>query len=302
MKRFIFLILSCAVIVVFIVGRFAVAKPERAAPPAFSHAVHIEQGLECSACHVGVETSKAGTDNLMPKWSACADCHEHNDLAGKGIALGEPYDGFILKVISDYSPGFGHQRHLSNAKLACTACHNNLDEPISAKQSGRFPTMSECMDCHVTRAVAMECNTCHLPGEKLVPDDHAVMWDQRHGIEAAAANANCSMCHISGSKLDCQSCHQGDAVFNPHPKNYLSRHGHDAHLSDFRCGTCHEQRSFCVDCHAQMNILPADHFRPGFLTATGGRHAEAAEFDLESCMSCHDTPRREPTCVRCHAN
>jgi len=148
----------------------------------------------------------------------------------------------------------------------------------------------------------MECKTCHLPGEELKPDDHNAMWKQTHGIASASANANCAMCHQSGTKLDCQACHQGDAVINPHPRNYMSSHGQDAHMSDMRCGTCHEQRSFCLDCHRDMNILPADHFRTGFVTSSGGTHSEAAEFDLESCMSCHDTPNVEPTCARCHAN
>jgi hypothetical protein len=139
-----------------------------------------------------------------------------------------------------------------------------------------------------------------MPDEKLTPSTHDLTWEQRHGIASTMSDAQCMMCHKSGTELDCQACHQGDVTSKPHPENYLFSHGQDARLSDFRCGTCHEQRSFCIDCHREMNILPNDHFRPGFLTANGGTHGESAQFDLESCMSCHDTPNAEPTCARCH--
>lgn len=275
-------------------GEFALVGSDGRLPSAFKHSLHAD--MECIACHTGVEKSNAGTDNLLPLWSACADCHSPEDVANKGVALGEQKEGFIFKYVGDYSPVFRHQRHIEKAGLECNTCHANLDEPVS-----HFPKMADCMECHTNRSVNRECKTCHLPGEKLTPADHDIMWAQRHGIAASADDAQCMMCHISGTKLDCQSCHQGDAVINPHPRNYLNSHGQDAHLSDFRCGTCHEQRSFCIDCHRDMNVLPADHFRPGFVTPNGGTHGEAAEFDLESCMSCHDTPNVEPTCARCHA-
>ncbi len=287
----------------FSADQFALVGSDGKLPSAFSHSIHVDgNGLECADCHVGVNTSMKGTDNLMPKWSACADCHSLEDIANRGVALGEAMNGFVLKVIDDYLPKFHHQRHIDKAKVDCNACHANLDQPVAEGKRAHLPMMADCIDCHTTRSVAMECNTCHLPGENLVPENHNVMWMQRHGIESTLAESNCTMCHQSGTKLDCQSCHQGDAVINPHPKNYMSRHGQDAHLSDFRCGTCHEQRSFCIDCHRDMNILPADHFRAGFLTSSGGTHGESAQFDLESCMSCHDTPNAEPTCARCHAN
>jgi hypothetical protein len=69
-----------------------------------------------------------------------------------------------------------------------------------------------------------------------------------------------------------------------------------------QCGTCHEDRSFCNECHASMNILPANHYRPGWVTASGGKHSDEAEFDLESCMSCHEAPGQQPICARCHGN
>ena len=70
---------------------------------------------------------------------------------------------------------------------------------------------------------------------------------------------------------------------------------------DKRCMTCHDTQDDCNACHRQMNVLPAEHFRPGWVNRTeGGEHSTQAQYDLASCMSCHDTPSQEPTCVRCH--
>ncbi len=56
-------------------------------PSAFKHSVHMDQGLECITCHAGVNESVKGTDNLLPVWSACADCHSPEDVANKGVAF-----------------------------------------------------------------------------------------------------------------------------------------------------------------------------------------------------------------------
>jgi hypothetical protein len=60
--------------------------PERVEPPAiptrwlpharFSHGEHLQlEGLECSACHAGVEESKETADVLLPSIASCTPCH-----------------------------------------------------------------------------------------------------------------------------------------------------------------------------------------------------------------------------------
>jgi hypothetical protein len=271
-----------------------------ASKPAFSHGYHTDEvGMKCAECHV-VDASVSGHDNLLPEWSVCAACHEQNDLSGKGIRLKGETEGFATIRIAEYLPKFNHERHVKKVGLDCAICHVGLDDARSALSKAPLPDMATCVNCHTERVVTTECNVCHMPEDKLKPADHNVMWIQQHGIASNISSANCAMCHQSGSERDCQSCHNGDAVISPHPHEYLSTHGHDAHLSDMRCGVCHEQRSFCTDCHRDMGILPADHFRAGFVTSDGGTHGMSAEFDLESCMSCHDVPNQEPVCARCH--
>ena len=95
-----------------------------------------------------------------------------------------------------------------------------------------------------------------------------------------------------------------------HPMNYRYTHGVDARSRAADCYSCHSTQQFCVDCHmAGDNIsalanVPSWHFGGGFTTigrgTGGGRHAEFARRDLESCVSCHDVQGTDATCVQCH--
>ncbi len=265
----------------------------------FSHNFHAENAdLKCEDCHVGAAASPTGGDNLLPGHAQCASCHEV-ESANECATCHLESTPRKYEPITQFSAKFSHAKH-AGVNIACESCHSGLDEPLTAGKQLHAPHMAECMSCHADHAVKDECMVCHVAIAELRPSDHGADWVHRHGLADADMTANCAMCHTSGSDLDCQACHQGDAVLTPHPRNYLFRHGQDAHLSDTRCATCHEQRSFCADCHVSMNVLPADHFRPGWVSASGGAHGEAAEFDLESCMSCHDSPGREPVCATCH--
>ncbi len=270
----------------------------------FSHTLHVQtNSLACDACHVAVEKSRTGSDNLLPGHTQCADCHE--------VAAANSCTMCHLNAtpmpqppIGDYSAKFGHMTHVARAKLECSACHQDLDQPLSADHRGHFPNMAACVACHEQRKVSTDCATCHKPSEKLMPRDHLVNWIQSHGAEAAMEQeSRCNQCHNRvGSKApDCQNCHNGDQVFFPHPRNYISRHGQDAHLSDITCSVCHEDREDCNRCHREMNVLPTNHFRADWaIPGEGGEHTSEAAADLESCISCHDTPGQEPVCVRCH--
>ncbi|MBU0507788.1 hypothetical protein KKH27_02980 [bacterium] len=263
----------------------------------FHHGLHTQQGLECSACH-NAQASTIGRDDLLPAHANCSDCHDVEEKAGCGLCH-RAENPKLSPRVGDYSPKFSHQRHVEAGKLECAVCHADLDAPLAEGKIGNYPGMAECMDCHAARRVKNECMTCHLATEDLIPLDHKLDWINHHGV-AANTEAACAQCHKSD---DCQKCHSGDPVFMPHPRNYMSRHGQDAHLSDVSCSVCHDERDFCTSCHRQMNVLPVDHFKPGWATpppSDGGTHSEQALFDLESCMACHDTPGEQPVCARCH--
>ena len=259
--------------------------------------------MECAACHVGMEQSASGLTNLLPGHPQCAECHDVQATTNCTMCHTSA-DPKPVAPITEYSIRFSHCDHLVRGKLECATCHQNLDQPLEVDRVGHFPNMAECMTCHDQRQVKNECLTCHTSEERLIPKDHVVTWLQQHGAVASfEEESRCLTCHgqPKSPAKDCQSCHNGDQIFFPHPRNYIARHGQDAHLSDLRCMTCHETQSDCNSCHRQMNVLPADHFRPGWVSGNeGGEHGTQAQFDLESCMSCHDSPKQEPVCARCH--
>lgn len=263
----------------------------------FDHAFHrTDAELECAACHAAT-TSTTGKDDLLPGHGQCGDCHGVDDTDECSMCHLADEPGLSPRV-REFSPKFNHEVHIAQGKITCDACHTDLDAPLPPEQVGHLPMMSQCMTCHDQKRVTNECAACHLPTEDLEPADHKLNWEFLHGISASTSQEECALCHSVAE--DCQACHNGDEVSSPHPRNYVSTHGLDAHLSDIACGVCHEQRDFCNECHRSFNVLPADHFRPGWVTASGGDHSDQATFDLESCMSCHETPNQEPVCAQCH--
>jgi hypothetical protein len=97
-----------------------------------------------------------------------------------------------------------------------------------------------------------------------------------------------------------------------HSLNYRYTHGLEAKSHQADCYTCHSAREFCAECHTAGGLIdpngvkPAWHLGAGFTTigvgSGGGRHAEFARRDIESCVSCHDVRGGDPVCVQCHAD
>jgi hypothetical protein len=267
----------------------------------FDHRKHERRKIDCAACHTAAATSTTGLDNLLPGHPQCIDCHDVDDEE-ECLTCHTTVPPLPNPHITDYSPKFDHALHVGVAKLECKLCHADLAKPLVLNKMGHLPTMTQCMSCHQDEAVTNECAACHRPTDDLVPANHKLDWMHFHGIAAAQSQQECMLCHtaVSTIAMDCNSCHNGDIVSSPHPRNYAARHGHDAHINAMNCVTCHSTQQFCNQCHNAMNILPADHFQPGWVTASGGTHGEQAKFDLQSCIACHDQPSAQPTCAACH--
>jgi hypothetical protein len=265
----------------------------------FPHDFHAkDQAIACDVCHKNARIGVTGRDDLLPGHSVCADCHDVQAATdcGKCHLQAKPQ---LSPRIEEYSSKFNHALHTGPAKLECTVCHMNLDSTLAPEQVGHLPRMADCMTCHQTRGVKTECSVCHVPSDQLKPRDHQLSWLTMHGAPASENDKQCTLCH----KTDyCQKCHNGDPTSSPHPRDYMARHGQDAHLADLECSVCHDTRSFCVECHRRLNVLPSSHFKPGWVTTDGGDHTTEAGFDLENCMACHDTPNQTPVCARCHGN
>jgi hypothetical protein len=160
--------------------------------------------------------------------------------------------------------------------------------------------MSSCVDCHNDMQQVDYCYQCHAQQEDLKPTDHQLTWTHAHGIASQTQEAACQMCHHENQCLD---CHEGDNLDRQvHPLNYKFNHALSAKGNKDNCYTCHENYSFCIDCHRQELVMPRTHASAGWSNLnTGGRHARAAKLDLDSCLSCHSGTGDEPICAQCHA-
>jgi len=97
---------------------------------------------------------------------------------------------------------------------------------------------------------------------------------------------------------------------NVHSLNYIFTHGFEARTKKSDCYTCHDQQTFCNDCHSGntggIRTKPKWHTFGGFTTigrgSGGGRHAQYAKREIETCANCHDTQGNDPVCTLCHVD
>ncbi len=304
----------------------------------FSHTAHIsERGVACSTCHSLAMTSKFATDNLMASHENCQTCHEeqiNNDCA---YCHTNPDD---IQPITNKEREFtfSHEKHAADKNIPCETCHKGM-EAVTFATEQNMPTMAMCITCHTKENVSTNCETCHNDFVNLLPDNHRVAnFKKEHKGFARVGmfDVQCSVCHTETS---CQDCHSGielnnfgvgrDLMTEPssktmlkvspntmrlsrmHDFNYRFTHGIDVKSKLLDCGSCHEQQTFCSECHGaggninQQKFKPASHNVAGFANLPGqgtggGIHAKLAERDLESCMSCHDVEGSDPVCAMCH--
>ena len=266
------------------------SNPERSIM--YSHEYHLETlGLKCENCHQGLDTLEYSTPSTLPSMALCYTCHNDDGLSE---AVREP-------AVQDSIPG-------------------------------EF----------VIRTALSVCETCHLSTVGLLPASHRIgnfTKEHKQFARLGGADGDCRMCHRTDTF--CQDCHTNAAIgktdartsdvytsfgarsggANPatpmtlelvHSLNYRFTHGIDAKGKASDCSSCHDARTFCVQCHTQDGAItlrnqpaPAWHSGGGFTTGRipgsgGGRHAEFARRDIEGCQACHDTQGSDPLCITCH--
>lgn len=298
---------SCLVLgIIFFAVAPTLLLAQREGKLIFSHKLHVvDQELECSTCHLSADRSQTGADNLFPSMADCANCHDVEDENTCSMCHSNPENPVSPSYIETYSQKFSHQRHVQ-AGLECQTCH----EKVSRKtEVGEYilPTMVDCMTCHESRSISTTCNTCHLKSEKLLPASHTSNFIHSHSdlarmnVADISGDKNCNTCH----KVDfCQQCHEGDNLERrTHPLNFEFTHSLFAQGKERECAACHTERSFCVDCHRDNNLMPQNH-TVGWTNAIpgdGGRHKLEAANDLEACMACHEQDA-QVICQPCHGN
>jgi hypothetical protein len=138
-------------------------KPQQ--PIAYTHKVHLANGLQCTDCHVGVDQ---GPDARIPGVNFCMTCHqviatdkpEIKKLAGYK-ARGEDIP---WQRVYGFEPSahvkFNHAPHI-RAGVDCAKCHGDLHTQTVAERKVDH-TMGFCVECHRQNKASVDCITCHF--------------------------------------------------------------------------------------------------------------------------------------------
>jgi hypothetical protein len=247
----------------------------------FSHRRHLEQELECDACHGGLTDTTLVAERSRPGHGVCGDCHD--EIRGDS---------------------------------ACETCHLNLavlrplDHERDFLHTHQFQArgFEDCQRCHQQAAL---CTRCHH-GENISFLSHERTWLFTHAEESRKQMTDCRGCH--DTRDFCTPCHQEEGV---RPADHLDAaawlppgnlHASEARRDISLCASCHEEADpLCVGCHRDadnqlgtdrnLNIHP-DNWRD--IDWEGPWHQD----DSESCFLCHDRTSRTTRvgfCTYCHS-
>lgn len=170
MKRTIVISSVVAVVAVgtLMLGVLVIARsygPAVKQPLAFNHKKHFEQGIKCSGCHDSVEKlAVAG----KPRLETCMLCHETplgqtaaEEQVRQYAARGEEIRWSKLYKLPEHV-FFPHESHVVGAKIECKTCHGNIGESVSPPKRPEINlTMNDCLACHRSRGVTIDCIACH---------------------------------------------------------------------------------------------------------------------------------------------
>ena len=128
-------------------------------PVAFSHRLHVAQGLKCAACH---PNPAPGDFMTLPKVAVCMGCHasvkkdspQIRTLAGMDKIAWAP-----VYRIPDWV-SFNHKKHLRAEGVNCESCHGKVSEMETMRQVKDL-SMAACMECHRMKRASNECLLCH---------------------------------------------------------------------------------------------------------------------------------------------
>lgn len=300
----------------------------------FDHAVHTE-AAECKDCHENAATAEKLSRELLPEKKHCASCHDVEDQNKcTDCHYGEDYQALEFETPEIM---FNHKNHLGMENVNCDNCHKTTKPDGTIEINN--PPMMKCSSCHNQQtSAAIDCEICHVNTDNLLPQNHLTgNFKKMHGQYAGKKEADCAMCHTQDF---CGSCHEASnmnmgnnpsealSVYSPHSylnntkQQKLSRvhtigfkftHGIEAKGKVSECSSCHTVETFCEECHSSnggnpthAGLVPSTHLGINFITfgvgSGGGRHAQLAKRDLESCASCHDTQGSDPSCILCHSD
>jgi len=147
------------------IREFLALHPTPVQPIAYTHKVHLANGMHCTDCHVGVDT---GPDARIPNVQICMTCHaviatdkpEIKKMAayqarGELIPWQRVYD-----YPSDKHVRFNHAPHI-RAGVDCSVCHGDMTKQTVAVRAVNLD-MGYCLNCHRQKNASTDCTVCHF--------------------------------------------------------------------------------------------------------------------------------------------
>ncbi len=147
------------------VREFFAARPKPVQPIAYTHKVHLANGMQCTDCHVGVDQ---GPDARIPSVNFCMTCHQviavDNPEIKKLAAYRARGEDIPWQRVYGFEPSahvkFNHAPHI-RAGVDCTKCHGDMRTQTVAERKVD-PTMGFCVECHKQQNAPVDCLTCHF--------------------------------------------------------------------------------------------------------------------------------------------
>ncbi len=139
--------------------------PTPVQPIAYTHKVHLANGMDCTNCHTNVANGPVAG---IPSIKLCMMCHQavatDKPEIKKMAALYARGEDIQWQRVYDYSPTshvqFNHAPHI-RAKVECSTCHGDMRQRTVAVRTVNL-NMGYCVNCHKLRKVSVECITCHF--------------------------------------------------------------------------------------------------------------------------------------------
>lgn len=257
------------------------------------HGRAMTSPAECSTCHTR---------------NGCETCHSEPGTRTAGIVAQLPASAAVE------APG---------VVLARRAPESHASPWFAMRHGEVAATRREtCSSCHAQQTF---CTTCHLPvaasalpagtaGERR-PETAATARLAGRGAPAPAlaraATAADSVRLRAAAAARIHVPHEARAQRAPapraarratefHPAGFSTNHAAAAYGRRLDCAQCHEQRTFCRDCHTEAGFQARGRLGQGYHDAEPVwllRHGQAARQTLESCTTCH----AQRDCLQCHS-
>ena len=192
------------------------------AAPAFSHRVHLQQGLGCTDCHAAATKSTLPGDDLLPNREVCLGCHENPvgpvHRPDTGPAKLTHFSHALHLQMGDVAPmiagAIDHGNYLQpagtirshlNTGNPCEACHRGLEESDRVTPAA-LPQMADCLVCHTVIDPPFSCEQCHAKDAPLKPANHTEHFVDAHSSgKLRLDKSTCAVCH--GKTFTCMGCH-----------------------------------------------------------------------------------------------